>query len=82
MTDWTVFWICVVAWIGMGIAAFGYFHYWMSKTYPDIHKIEEDEMLSFELMMAILAGPINWVAIGVIIDTYEKDKDDEDGMEV
>lgn len=77
MTSWDTFWLCVAVWIGTGLAAFGYFHYWMSKTYPNIHKIEEDEMLGFELMMAILAGPINWFAIRVIIESHEKDKDDD-----
>lgn len=79
MTFWEIFF---VVWIGSGLAAFGYFQYWMSKTYPDIYKIEENDFLALELIIAFLGGPINWLAVAVIIDTHEKGKDDEDDMEV
>lgn len=81
MSGYEIFFTLAIIWCGSGIASFFYFYEWIKKEYGSQVPNDNDWIL-LEFVTAIVFGPLNWLAIAVIVDTHNKDKDNEDDMEV
>jgi hypothetical protein len=60
--------IFIIGWVLIGIIAQGVFMYTMQRKYPDSYLTEEDDWgwVWVQTIMAMLAGPICFLAFAVI----------------
>ena len=63
----------ILAWITIGLIGQGVFMYLMKRTYPEYYLKDETDwdIIPFQILMAILAGPICFLAILIIFSNSE-----------
>lgn len=57
--------IYIAIWMGLGLIAEALFIYGMRRRYPDFKSIDRG-LFPFEIMICLLAGPVAFLALGVV----------------